>query len=179
MIAIIIVGLFVIAVVLGSMYAIRGQRLAIAGIDDLAAHTRPIDLQAFQNLIDPHEQQFLRTNLPLAQYRTVQRQRSLAAAQYVRNLAHNAQVLMYLGQAARHSTDAKIAGAAEALIEGAVRLRMLAFLGLVKLYIQAAVPDAPFIVSDVFERYRMLRETAFLLTRLERPAYAGRVAALL
>ncbi len=60
-------------------WAARGRSKAIADVRDLSLQTRPVDVAAFRNLIDPAEEDFLRANLALEVFRRVQRQRTRAA----------------------------------------------------------------------------------------------------
>ncbi len=157
----------------------RGASTHIEQVDDLGGKTSPVDLQAFRLLIDPTEESFLRRNLAAKQFRKVQRARMLAAAEYVRRINRNAAVLVRLGEAAREYSDPQVAAAASELVNNALQVRLFALFALAKLYSQAALPGMSFNVSDLFGRYQRLTETASLLTRLQRPAYAGRLAAIL
>src|SRR5580704_8419291 len=87
----------------------RGQTAAVSSLDDLAGRTRPVDIDAFRNLMDPEEEEFLRLNLPSGEFRAVQRERLQAAVDYVQSTAHNAAILLRLGEAAARSTDTTIA----------------------------------------------------------------------
>ena len=49
-----------------------------------------------------------------------------ATLEYVKRLAHNAQVLMRLGEAARNSAEPQVAQAAQALVNNGLRMRLLA-----------------------------------------------------
>src|SRR5690242_13205176 len=91
-----------------------GQPLAIA---QMAARTRPVDLQAFRNLIDPAEDEFLRTRLPAAQFRRIHRRRLFAALHYINAASKNAGILVKAGEAARQSPDPQTAAAGEQMVE--------------------------------------------------------------
>src|SRR5437868_14744978 len=80
----------------------RGYRNSVSGLEDLAGRTRPIDIEAFCNIIDPAEEEFLRANLLAHEFRSMQRQRLLAASEYVRNAAHNAATLLRVVHAGLH-----------------------------------------------------------------------------
>ena len=166
-------------VAVGLLVLVRGQRQRVTSLDDLTGRTQPVDMRAFQNLISPVETQFLRDSLPPVQFRIVQRQRTLGAAEYVRRISHNAGVLIRLGQLARANPDPQIAAAAHAMVERAAQVRMTSALVLAKLYIYSVLPVLPFGVEDIFGAYGRLTESALLFTRLQRPAFAGRVGAML
>jgi hypothetical protein len=171
--------LLLLLIAFGLLAITRSHRRAITGLDDLSGNTKAVDLAAFQNLIDPAETQFLRTNLGYAQFCILQHQRMLAATEYVQRIAHNAGVLLQLGQLARLNPDPEVATAAQAMVERAAHVRMISMLALCKLYALSVVPALPFATENVFHDYRRLTETAVLFTRLQRPAFAGRVGSML
>ncbi|MGZ4786893.1 MAG: hypothetical protein ACXVZV_06035 [Terriglobales bacterium] len=148
-------------------------------MDDLTGQSRAVDVEAFQNLIDPEETKFLRRCLPPAHFRIVQRERTLAAIEYVRNITHNAALLIRLGQLALNHPDPQLARAAQAMVERGLHVRTLAMFALLKLYTRSMVPVLPFEAHDIFRDYRSLTESAVLFTRLQRPAFAGRLSAML
>jgi len=93
----------------------------------LALHARemvPIDLEAFENLIDPEEEEFLRTSLLPSEFRRVQRLRVRAAKFYVAALSQNAGVLVALGQAARLNPDSEIAATGQEIMQKAIFLKV-------------------------------------------------------
>jgi hypothetical protein len=158
---------------------VRGHATSITSLEDLPSRTRVIDMAAFHNLIDPSETLFLRQRLSPTQFRIVQRQRSLAAAVYVRNIGHNAGLLMQLGQMAQLSPDVQVAEVARAMVDRAGHVRIMATIVLMKLYVRSVVPVIPFAAENIFGDYRNLRESAVLFIRLQRPAFAGRLTAML
>ena len=54
------------------------------------APIRPVDVEAFRNLINPAEDEYLRHRLPPSQFRIVRRERLRAMAAYVQLIASNA-----------------------------------------------------------------------------------------
>ncbi len=156
----------------------RGHAEAISNIDQLSGRTQPVDMQAFRNLVDPAETEFLRRNLPPRDFRAVNRERTYAAAEYVQRIANNAAVLLRLGQAARTNPDPEIGRAAQAMVERSLAVRMLAMQVLIKLRIQA-VTGVDFFSLDLYDRYGRLTESVALFTRLQRPAYSSHVLAML
>ena len=92
-----------------------------------------VDLEAFENLTDPEEEQYLRKNLSSAKFRRVQRTRLRAAKMYVAALSHNAVVLVAVGQTARSSADPAIAAAGQEIVQRAIRLRIWCLLSLLRM----------------------------------------------
>jgi hypothetical protein len=172
----------VLAALLAALFLVRvshGHAEAISQLEDLDGRTQPVDLDAFRNLIDPSETRFLRSHLPANDFRKIQRERSRATAEYVQHIAQNAAVLLRLGQAARTNPDPEVARAAQEMVERALVVRMIAMRAMVKLHVQRFFPGVGFSNDDVFDRYRRLTESVALFTRLQRPAFAGRVSAML
>jgi len=161
------------------LFAARGQAASVGQLDDLAGRTRPVDLEAFRNLIDPDEEQFLRDNLAAGEFRIVQRERLRAAAGYVASTAHNAAVLLRLGESALRSPDPEIASAGRRLVETAVRLRLNAMLCLAKLRVRAALPGVPVSVAGLVDSYQRLSGIASQLALVQRPRYVSRLSAIL
>jgi hypothetical protein len=93
----------------------------------------PVDLEAFENLTDPEEEQFLRKNLSPDEFRRVQRTRVRAAKMYVAALSQNAVLLVAVGQSARASADPEIAAAGQEIIHRAIRLKIWCFLSLLRM----------------------------------------------
>jgi hypothetical protein len=99
-------------------------RYSSKGEDSHPAKLVPVDLDAFENLTDPEEEQFLRANLSPAQFRGVQRSRIRAAKMYVTALSANARVLAAVGQSARLQAEPAIAATGEEIVQRAIRLKM-------------------------------------------------------
>ncbi len=125
------------------LYVEGGQNSSVNRLEDLAGRTRPVDLEAFRNLVDPREEDFLRASLLPRHFRDIQRQRMRAALDYIRNTSHNAAILLRLGEAATRSADPRIAQAGRQLIDNALRLRAYALLSGAKLYVRIAFPECP------------------------------------
>lgn len=168
------VGLLSFAILLR---AARGQKFRIQQVSELDACTQPVDLAAFRNLVDAEEENYLRASLPADEFRRLQRERMLAAAEYVRRTAHNAVVLLSLGEAVRRDADVEVAESARQLVNSALRLRMNALLALGTLYLRIAVPGSHLSLSGVIEKYETLTERVVRLSRLQNPGYAARVSA--
>jgi hypothetical protein len=175
-IVVIIVVLAAIALALIVFRTAHGSAAAKIGtVDDLEGFTEPIDLRAFLNLVDPAEEEFLRANLSPQVFRRVQRQRLLAAAEYVRCAARNAALVVRLGEAASAEASMEISGIGQELVTAAIRLRALAFLALCLLYVKTAIPNARLSPLPIPNLYQHLLERVGLLARLTSPAHAGRI----
>src|SRR5271156_1715688 len=125
---------------LGLMFQLRRGHASARALENPAAHIRSVDIDAFRNLIDPEEEDFLRRRLPPAEFRKIQRERLRAAVEYVSCAAQNAVILLRLGEAARGSPDPATAEAAEKLVDHAIRLRLYAFQAIPRLYIGIVFP---------------------------------------
>lgn len=155
------------------------RSLQTKGSRGAAVAIRPIDIEAFRNLIDPAEEIYLRRRLPPARFRAVRRERLRAMAAYVQAASSNAAVLVSVGQAALASGDPKVAGAAQQLVNDALLLRRNAALALARIYLALAWPNSEFAAVRVVERYEHMSGAAMLLGRLQNPAVPVRLSALL
>jgi hypothetical protein len=173
----IIIALAVVAVftLLFLLRYIRGYEAPIGTLQELAASSAPVDLHSFRNLIDPAEEEYLRTNLPLSEFRGVQRARMRAAVDYVRRTSHNAALLLRIGQAARHSSDPNTARAAQQLMNSALQLRIYSMLALCIFYARTVAPTARISAGTFIDRYERLRDRMASLARLQVPATVSRL----
>jgi hypothetical protein len=160
--------------------AARGHTTTlVTRVEDLQGHTLPVDLAAFRNLIDPTEEDFLRLNLPPAEFKTIQRERMRAAIEYVHSTAYNAAILLRLGEAAQQNPDAAIAEAGRQLVSSALRLRAYAFLALLRLYPAFALPGVHISSLPVIDRYQQLTDAVARFTRLHQPGQVTRISSYL
>jgi hypothetical protein len=112
-----------------------------AGVESLRSATEPVvDIAAFRNLVDPAEEQFLRVNLTPKLFRTIQRQRLLAAAEYVQCAAGQARMLVRLADRTRDERTGELPHISEELVAAAIRLRALSILVMISLYLRIAFP---------------------------------------
>lgn len=157
-------GLFLI------LYLALGLRPKGGNLDDLAAQLRPIDVDAFRNLIDEREEEYLRAHLPMREFRSVHRERMMAAVEYVWCATRNTSILMSLGEAAKQSADPAVVVAADKLLENALRLRLYAIQSLPRLYLSMVLPHssaAPHLIAEIYDT--MTRQ-AIVIGCLRRPA---------
>jgi hypothetical protein len=144
----------------------------------LAGTIRPIDIEAFRNLINPVEDEYLRRRLPPADFRMVRRARLRAMASYVQVAGDNAAVLVRIGEVALAHRDPRIAEAARQLVQNALLLRRNTTVSLARIYLALAWPYSEFAAVRVVDRYERLSGSAMLLGRLQNPASAVRISAL-
>jgi hypothetical protein len=154
------------------------RSLQARGNTGLDAAIRPIDVEAFRNLINPAEEEYLRRRLPPAQYRVVRRERLRAMAAYVQVAASNAAVLVRVGEVALASGDSRITLAAQEVVNDALLLRRNTTVALARIYLALAWPNSGFAAVRVIDRYEQLSGAAMLLGRLQNPAVPVRLSAL-
>jgi hypothetical protein len=171
-----IVLVVVAAVALGIILRLAATR-SLQVNSGLAATIRPIDIQAFRNLINPAEDDYLRRRLPPPQFRVVRRERLRAIAAYVQVAASNATVLVRVGEGALASNDPRIAGAAQRLVNDALMLRRNTTVAMARIYLALAWPNSGFAVVRVVDRYEQLNGAAMLLGRLQNPTVPVRLSA--
>jgi hypothetical protein len=144
-----------------------------------APHVQPIDIQAFRNLVDPAETDYLRRRLSAADFRAVQRKRLLAMAGYVEAAGKNALILITLGNSALSSSDPHTAEAAHQLVDHGMLLRRNALFALMKIRAAWVWPNSSLGVSPILVGYERLNGSAMLLGRLQNPAAPIRISAVL
>jgi hypothetical protein len=173
MVAVILVVMAAIALLV-ALRAARGQALLFGRGPDSASTLKPIDMEAFRNLVDPEDEAYLRSALSPAVFRRLRRQRLRAISAYVACIASNAAFLLRRGELARHSNDPAVATAGQELAAGALRLRLNAFLVLLRLRTEIWIPG-PAIVRIV-SAYEQLGTLGGHLARLQSSAPSGSVA---
>ena len=146
----------------------RGQSSSKV-LESPADHIRPVDIAAFRNLMDPGEEEFLRTHLAPAEFRRVQRERLRAGVEYVSCAAQNAAILMRLADAGRHSADPATVEAAQKLVDNAIRLRLYALHAIPRLYLGMVLPGARISSARIAERYEQMSRLVVLLGCLQYP----------
>lgn len=153
------------------------QGLQVKESSSLAGAIRPIDLEAFRNLIDPAEDEYLRHRLPPRQFRGVRRARLLAVAAYVRVASANAAALVRVAESVLVTGDPGVADAARELVNDALTLRRNTAVALARIYLALAWPYSDFAAARVIDRYERMSGAAMLLGRLQNPAVPVRVSA--
>ena len=154
-------------------WAVRGNNQPVHSIEDVRRLLKQVDLQSFQNLIDPAQDAFLHRHLRGKALRTVQRARRVAAADYLWHVAHNAGLLIRAGQFARTTDNAQVASAGRNLASVAVMTRVLALLALARVSIGIAFPQSIARCKPVLEQYDVMNSMYMhlgILWRSKRPA---------
>jgi hypothetical protein len=155
---------FVSAVILLFLIWLAGGRyLSPKTSDDPAEHIYFVDIEAFRNLIDPAEAEYLRAQLPAHEFRKIQRERLRAAVEYVRCAARNAALLLTVAEAARHSPEPATSAAAEKLVDNAIRLRLYALEMIPRLYLAILLPGRGLPTIRVADRYEQMTRQIVLL----------------
>jgi hypothetical protein len=157
--------------VLAGGFAFQKRR---SGRGSFALELVPLDVEAFRNLTDPAEDDYLRLHLPPAQLRKVRRVRLRAMAAYVRLASRNAAVLAELGQSALVQDDPRRAEAARQMVNDAFQLRRNASVSLARIYVAMAWPGAGSDVNRFQDQYLKVGASAMLFGRLQDPLHASR-----
>jgi len=163
-----VITLFVILRVTVSR-SLRHRNANLPGIE-------PLDVEAFRNLVNPLENEYLHRRLSSAEFRRVQRERLRAAAAYVRVAGRNATVLVAIGQAALAAGDDKTAEAARQLVDNALLLRRNTSFALLRINLAIAWPSLGSSAAPVLLGYERLNGCAMLLGRLQNPAVPVRIS---
>jgi hypothetical protein len=168
--------LIIVAALLSLIFfVLRGFRAARTASEasELTQQIMPVDLEAFRNLTEPSEEEFLRTRLSPEQFRAIQRERLRASIDYLGGVSHNAGILLQLGQLARRSSDERIAEVGRRLTDAALRTRLYSMMALCKLGVRYVFPDAALQPGAVIDRYEQVTEEAVRLGRLQHPDRGG------
>jgi hypothetical protein len=159
-------------------WAVRGQRVDLYAPADLERYAQPVDLAAFQALLDPANEACLRASLSPREVRAFERRRRRVAAAYVRRVARNAAVLTRLAELARTSGEFETARAGAELANAALQLRLLALLSYARLRLEMVYPAAPDSIRRVaglaLAKYEALADRASNLAARLDPASAMR-----
>ncbi len=148
-------------------YLAKDLRSQGGDLDQLAAQLRPIDVNAFRNLMDEREQEYLRAHLPPREFRSIHRERMLAAVEYVWCATRNTSILISLGEVAKQSPDPTVADAADKLIENAQRLRLYAIQAVPRMYVSMVFPGASRAPQFIAETYDSMARQAVVLGCLQ------------
>ena len=175
-IILVVAALVSLALIVGAAVS---RTLQLSVRSNLAGQIEPIDVEAFRNLINVADDEFLRESLAPKQFRTVRRARLRATSAYVLQAGRNAASLIRIGQAGLASSDLRTQQAAQELINDALLLRRNAALALLRIYVALVWPNSALPGAGIAERYEHLSGSAMLLGRLQNPAASVRLAARL
>ena len=170
----------VIAAVLALAFIVRvavSRSLQTTAAANLSGQIQPVDVEAFRNLVNPADDEFLRAHLAPAQFRVVQRARLRAMASYIHETGRNAATLVRIGQTALAGNDPRSREAAERLVNEALLLRRNAAFALFRIQVALAWPSSGRAATRIVDRYQHLHGSAMLLGRLQNPASPVRLSA--
>jgi hypothetical protein len=163
-----LIGLLALALI---VYLAKGHLTSDADWQKLTDQLRPVDVAAFCNLISATEQQYLHDHLPSRDFRNIHRERMQAAVEYVRCAAHNASILMRLGEAASQHSEASVREAGQKLVENGLRLRLYAVQLVPRLYLSMAFPKAGPATDVLADTYDNMSRQVVMLNRLHFPTH--------
>jgi hypothetical protein len=166
----ILIVLFALLAVLFVIRQAKGHASGIKSPEDLRTQLCIVDIDAFRNLTDPIEEEFLQTHLSRREYRKLQRYRLRATLAYVSCVAKNAAVLIRMGEEARRSADASVVEAGTKLVNNALRLRLQTFQVKAKVYLQIVYPGVRTPSEELVSQYEQMTRQGMLLGRLQYPA---------
>jgi hypothetical protein len=127
---------------------------------------RPVDLDAFRNLMDPVQEAFLRQRLPAGEFREVRKRRMYAALAYLEGVRENAAALQNIGKQARLSAVPEMVEAGRQLEQTAVSLRAYVFRLKPRIWAGLLLPGVEISSAAVADRYQDLCGMAGRLRRL-------------
>ena len=131
-------------------------------LDRTVTAIRSLDIEAFRNLVDPAEEEFLRASLPAREFRRIKRERARTALVYVKELSKASLQFARFGGAAQQSPDPVIAAWGKQIANSAIYLRLRALDASVQLILSATFPDLhPRPLRSLLEQYD--RATCLLL----------------
>ena len=152
---------------------VRGRDAEVRDTRDLASHAVPLDLEAFQNLLDAADDAFLRRNIPPLQYEVIRRMRVRAALAYLETVAANTAIVLRLAESMRTSAAEAIPEPGQAVVNEALRLRALCLLAILRLRWDFFFPGGWGKVATLLSDYRRLSLGITEMVRAREPALAA------
>ena len=165
--------LIILFALLAVLFVVRQAKSHVRGIkspEDLRTQLCVVDIDAFRNLTDLSEEEFLQAHLSRGEYRKIQRRRLRATLAYVSCVSKNTAVLIKMGDDARRSSDTSIADAGTKLVNSALRLRLQTFQVKAKIYVQIVHPGMRTPSGELVSQYEQMTRQSVLLGRLQYPA---------
>jgi hypothetical protein len=135
-------GFVVAAFALLPLFAYFAARrfLDLRNIEHAGDSLRSLDIEAFRNLTDPAEEQFLRSELPPLEFKKIKRERAQAALAYVTVLSRASLELTRFGAAAQRSADPTLAALGRDIANSAINLRLQTLKASANLRVATAFP---------------------------------------
>lgn len=109
-------------------------------LDRTITAIRALDVEAFRNLVDPDEEEFLRASLPAHAFRRIKRERARTALVYVKELSRASLQFARFGGAAQRSPDPVVAAWGKQIANSAIHLRLRALDASAQLILSAIFP---------------------------------------
>lgn len=145
------------------LFLAKGRAEPASSLSHLRKQIQPLDINAFRNLIDYRDEEFLRRTLERPQFRLVQRARLMAAVEYIASASRNAVILHRFGEAARHSPNPSIAAAGQKLVNSAIRFRLNALQAMLRIYLGLLMPGSSIHRLPITEGYERMTALVALL----------------
>ena len=124
------------------------------GLDASLATIRALDIEAFRNLVNPEEEEFLRARLSPSEFRKIKRERTRAALAYLKALSNVSLQFARLGSTAQHNSDPVLAALGRQIATSATYLRLRTLDATLRLRVAFAFPDLPpYPLRSLFEQY--------------------------
>ncbi len=172
--------LLAVLTVLSLLRLARSPRLIVRDVGDAEEQIKPVDLDAFLNLISSEQEDYLRKHLSVDSFRKLQRERARVVLKYVDRASENASILLRLGQATQRDPDPAVARQASELTDCAIQLRMDALRAKCRIYLVILLPGLPLSSPGFSQRYEHLLHTFSALgAQLQIPGRTTEVHAVL
>ena len=143
---------FVILMLLAYLAARHSRDLR--DVDPAWVGIQALDVEAFRNLVNPDEEQFLRAELPFSEFKKIKRERAQAALAYVKVLSSASQQLAEIGGAAQRSADPAIVASGRQIADSASSLRLQTLKASANLMVSAAFPGfGPRPLESLLDQY--------------------------
>ena len=126
----------------GLAYLALRRKQDVRDAEQGLAAIRSLDIEAFRNLVDPEEEDFLRVRLRPKQFRDVKRARARAALAYTRALSAASLQIAHYGGAVQRNPDPAIAASGRELANSATYLRLRALQASANLMVSVAFPGS-------------------------------------
>ena len=149
--------LFAAGALLVLWIAVRTHRLDKVSVEELPRMLQPMDLEAFLNLVDPAEDEFLERELPRNQLGRIRKERLRAVLEYLGRARNNAAILLRLGEAAQRSPERELAVQGAQLVTAALHFRSYAMLLTAKTYMALLSGGSPVQIAGFRAQYGELK----------------------
>lgn len=158
----------VVAVALAALgalaYMVARSRSRQRNLQEALQAFQALDIEAFRNLVDTTEEEFLRAHLPPQKFRRIKRQRTWAAMMYAWEAGQAATALAEVGHAAQRSPDPQVAATGVQVAESAFQLRLQTIGACLRLATEIVLPEVRSRATPpLVEQYERTAETIFRL----------------